>query len=84
MQDFAQEVIHQGLDGLGPDDPVLFLIVQGLCHRIYRSDLFCSDPKCQKKIKNKSDLLTHLNKKHDITGIYCKDLIRHLLEGLYP
>jgi hypothetical protein len=77
MRDFAQGVVHQGLDDLKPEDPVLFLIGQRLCHRVCRSDLFCSDPSFQKKIKNNSDLLMHFNKKHDMTGTCCKDLKRH-------
>jgi hypothetical protein len=84
MREFAQEVIHQRLDGLGPDDLVLFLIIQGLCHRICRSDLFCPDSNCQKKIKNNSGILTHLSKKHVLTGTSCKDLMQHFLEDLYP
>jgi hypothetical protein len=84
MRDFAQGVVHQGLDNLRPEDPVSFLIAQRLWPRVCRLDLFCPDSGSQKKIKNKSDMLTHLSKKHDITGTCCKDLMRHFLEGLYP
>jgi hypothetical protein len=84
MRDVAQGVVHQGLDDFRPQDTVLLLIAQGLCHRACISDLFWPDPSCQKKLKKNSDLLTSLNKKYDITGTYCKDLTRYFLEDLYP
>jgi hypothetical protein len=84
MRDFAQGVGHEGLDYFRPEDPALLRIAQALCHRGCRSDLFCPDPGRQKKIKNNSDLRTHLNKLHDITGTCCKDLMRSFLEGVYP
>jgi hypothetical protein len=34
MRDFIQGVVHQGLDDLRPEYPVLLLIGEGLSHRI--------------------------------------------------
>jgi hypothetical protein len=84
MGEFEDEEVHQRLNGLGRDDPVLLRIAQGLCRRLCRSDLFCSDPNCKKEIKNNASLLTHLNKKHDVTGRCCKNRMRHFWEGMYP
>jgi hypothetical protein len=83
MREFAQDLIYQELDDLGRDDPVLLLIIQGLCHQICRSDLFCPDPNCEKEIKKNLGLLKHPNKKHELTGTCCKDLMRYFLEDLY-
>jgi L-rhamnose isomerase len=48
-----------------------------------RSDLFGPDPNCKKEIKINPGLLTHLNKKHDVTGRCCKDQMRHFWEDMY-
>jgi hypothetical protein len=55
-----------------------------LCHRICRKDLFCPDPKGKAEIKDVSALLTHLNKKHELSNVYCKNLRRHFIHGIYP
>jgi hypothetical protein len=31
-----------------------------------------------------SGLLRHLDKKHELTDVCCKDLMRHFIHGLYP
>jgi hypothetical protein len=85
MQEFAgNEQKSQDSRNHGPDVPILFLIVRRLCHRICKKDLFCPYPKCKAGIKNVSFLLTHLNKKHELADVCCKDLVRHFVHGIYP
>jgi hypothetical protein len=85
IQEFAgSEQQSQSNGDLGLDAPILLLIVRGLCHRIYRNDLFCLYPKCKAGIKNISALLTYLNKKHELADVCCKDIMRHFIHDLYP
>jgi hypothetical protein len=69
---------------LGQDVPILFLIVQGLCDRICRKDLFCPSPKCTAEIKSVSGLSAHLDRKHELSDVCCKDLMRCFIHGLDP
>jgi hypothetical protein len=82
MQDFEQNRDRQGINDLRTDDPVLLLIARGKCHRACRTDLFCPHPSCNVMTKTNSELLTHLNKKHEDTE--CRDLLRRFLEGMCP
>jgi hypothetical protein len=53
VQEFAgNEQQPQSSVYLGPDVPILLLIIQGLCHRICKKDLFCPYPKCKAGIKS--------------------------------
>jgi hypothetical protein len=36
------------------------------------------------EVKNVSALLKHLNKKHELTDLCCKDLMRYFIYGLCP
>jgi hypothetical protein len=42
------------------------------------------DPRCKPEIKNISGLLPHLDKKHELTDVCCKDLMPHFIHGLCP
>jgi hypothetical protein len=66
------------------DTPILLLIASGSCRRICRKNLFCPFPSCRDEIKSNAGLLTHLNKKHDLSRTCCKDLMRKFLHGLAP
>jgi hypothetical protein len=60
------------------------LIIRGLCHPISRKELFSPYSRCKAGIKNVSALLTHLDKKHELTDMCCKELMRCFIYGLYP
>jgi hypothetical protein len=80
----ASEQKSQKSGDLVLDAPILLLIVRGLCHRVCRKDLFGPYPRRKAEIKNISALLTHLDKKHELADVYCKDLMRHFTHDLYP
>jgi hypothetical protein len=85
LQSFAGNPDVPRLEGdLGPNDPVLLLMAQAKCERICRTELFCPFPNCHKAIRSNANLLTHLNRKHDLTNQCCKDLMHHFLFRLCP
>jgi hypothetical protein len=55
-----------------------------LDHPICRKDTFRPYPKCKAEIKFVSVLLTHLDKKHELSHVCCKDRIRYFISGLHP
>jgi hypothetical protein len=76
LHEFAGNIQQSQSSGdFGPDVPILPLIVRGLCHRICRMDLFCPYPRCKAEMKNVSALLMHLDKRHELADVCCKDLI---------
>jgi hypothetical protein len=85
MQECVQEREHLEVEeAFRLDAPVLLLIAQGAWYRICRKDLLCPFTDCEDKINSTLGLLTHLNKKHDLTGLCCKDHMRHLLDRPCP
>jgi hypothetical protein len=42
------------------DVPILIVLVQNECHRIYRREVFCPFPECDKKPKNEKGLMEHI------------------------
>jgi hypothetical protein len=85
LQRFADTPDIPRLEGdLGPDDPVLLLVAQARCERICRAGLFCPFQGCRKQLKSNADLLTNLNKKHDLEDRCCRDLMHHFLNRLCP
>jgi hypothetical protein len=82
MQECAgSEEQPQSSGNLGPDAPILLLIGRGLGHRICRKDLFGPYPKCKADIKNLLALSTHLDKKHELTDVHCRELMRYFIHG---
>jgi hypothetical protein len=85
LRNFADTPQILRLEGdLSSNDPVLLLMTQGRCERICMTELFCPFPQCHEPIRSNGALLTHLNKKHDLTNKCCRDLMHHFLHRLCP